>query len=261
MKTFKKSFTLIELLVVIAIIAILAGMLLPALTKARQKGHIASCQGNLKQIGQGLIGYSMDHQDFLIPESNYYRNMGNPEKKSGSHLSWAYYIRSYIGINQENVKAGMYESNLDNSYRRGILKCPTQLKQVNGYAYTQYGLLSYIGGSGNGSTFDESTDGFWKSSNVIRPSNKAWAIDSIYPGKAMGFNEVGDDKSKATDDGWFSAKYGGKDIARKRHGGSSNMVFVDGHVVNMTTPVMAAMTNNGNYNSELFGAKGSTRNP
>ena len=128
-------------------------------------------------------------------------------------------------------------------------------------SYTPALVVSIVALLSSTVTFDESTDGFWKSSNVIRPSNKAWAIDSIYPGKAMGFNEVGDDKSKATDDGWFSAKYGGKDIARKRHGGSSNMVFVDGHVVNMTTPVMAAMTNNGNYNSELFGAKGSTRNP
>ena len=123
MKTRKKLFTLIELLVVIAIIAILAGMLLPALNKARQKGHIASCQGNLKQIGQGLIGYSMDHEDFLLPESNYYRGMENTSQDANQHLSWAYYIRTYIGINQENVTPGMYKSNLDAAYRKGIFKC------------------------------------------------------------------------------------------------------------------------------------------
>jgi len=93
----KKQFTLIELLVVIAIIAILAAMLLPALSKAKDKAKAIACCNNLKQIGTGSYMYQIDNDSYVAPS---YYGLAN-EAAVQACGTWDLRFGSYIGCSVE----------------------------------------------------------------------------------------------------------------------------------------------------------------
>ena len=205
-----QKFTLIELLVVIAIIAILAGMLLPALQNARAKAGAIRCTSQVKQWGTMFQMYSSDSEGWLVS--------AGIKTGASTVFTWTQNLFS-MGYLKGNF---MLKNN--GSEERGLMQCPQDKRLKNISYYLNLGLThspdyngTAVAGDTNGTCF------YYKNNQIAKASQALYLIDG-WTGEANNYTNG---------TYWCSRKkYRDTEGAEPdfRHSSAANALFVDGHV-------------------------------